>query len=124
MEDVPIACTLSAPDLAAVKERYRQAANHYRASARFSDTNAVISLTGDRAFLRSLLDEMVARESECCAFLSFDVKETHTGFEVVLHVSGDHEMAEDALRESVATMFPTTTPDLLALRGAFSGLRP
>jgi hypothetical protein len=111
MSNSPIACTLSITDLAAVKERYREAANHYHATAQLTDASAVISLTGERPYLRSLLDEMVARESECCTFLTFGIAETHAGFEVELRVSGDHEMAFDALRESVTTMFPTASVD-------------
>jgi hypothetical protein len=111
MTNLPIACTLSTADLAAAKERYREAAAQYDASVRLTDTSAVISMTGDQAFLRSLLDEMVARESECCAFLTFDIAETHQGFEVVLRVPGEKEIVLDALRESVTTMFPTASVD-------------
>lgn len=107
MSSPPIACTLSAPDLAAVKERYRTAADHYRATARLIDTSATITLTGDRTFLRSLLDEMVERESRCCAFLTFNITESSAGFEVILRTSNESELTPHVLRESVATLFPT-----------------
>ena len=107
MSSLPIVCTLSAPDLAGVKERYRTAADHYQATARIAGNTAVISLTGDRAFLQALLDEMVERESECCAFLAFEVTESRTGFEVILQTSNESAMTPHVLHESVATLFPS-----------------
>lgn len=106
MSGLPIACSLSASDLAAVKDRYRAAAGLYQATARISDNHADIALVGDNAPLRALLDEMVERESACCSFLRFDVTETTDGFNVRLSVIEAAGTESDILRESVAAFFP------------------
>jgi hypothetical protein len=104
---LPIACTLTAPDLAAVKERYRVAASHYRATARFNHDHADIELVGNTSALGELLTEMIARESACCSFLAFDCVESDVGYNVRLRVIDASGLANDILRESVATFFPT-----------------
>jgi|GEM_PF-6665912 len=111
MSSLPIACTLSAPDLAAVKERYRMAAGQYQATARIIGNTAVISLSGERAFLQALLDEMVERESACCAFLTIGVTSTQTGFDVELGLSEPIDLATGLLNESVMTLFPAARID-------------
>ncbi|MGH9175453.1 MAG: hypothetical protein ACRD1H_13900 [Vicinamibacterales bacterium] len=105
MSSPPIACTLSPADLAAVQNRYRDAAGSYQATVQIDD-GATIRLTGDKPALRSLLDEVIARERACCSFLTFDVAESRDGYTVRLGVNGAAGLEESILRESVATLFP------------------
>lgn len=109
MSSLPIACTLTATDLAAVKERYREAASQYQATVRVSNAAANISLTGDTTALKDLLDEMIARESACCPFLNFDVEETATGFDVQLRVLDTSGLERGILHESLNAFFPAAT---------------
>ena len=129
MSNLPIACSLSRENLAAVKERYRAATSHYRATARISDNHAEISLTGDKTAIRDLLTEMIERENACCPFLSFIVTESSAGYDVQLTVLDGAGLEDDILRESVDTLFPGSTSidaagGLLSVQGAFAGLRP
>lgn len=129
MSRLPIACTLNATDLAAVKDHYRAAASQYQATARIDGDHADISLTGDKPTLQELLDEMIARESACCPFLAFGVEETPTGFDVRLSVLDASGLERGILAESVNAFFPAATvvdaaSGLIYLQGAFTGLRP
>lgn len=109
MSSLPIACTLTASDLAAVKERYGAAAGHYRANVRISGDHADIALTGDKPALHELLNEMIERESGCCSFLAFALAETAHGYDVRLSVLEGSELAHGILSESVAILFPAAT---------------
>jgi hypothetical protein len=109
MSNLPIACSLTASDLATVKQRYHAAASQYRATARIRDRHADISLAGDKAALRSFLDEMIERESDCCSFLSFSVTESSNGYNVRLTIVDGAGLEDSILRESVATFFPAAT---------------
>ncbi len=106
MSSRPIACSLSASDLASVKERYLEASSDYRATARIIDDHADISLTGDKAALQELLAEMIVRENACCPFLTFGVHGTATGFDVRLDVRDADGIERGILREMVAALFP------------------
>lgn len=109
MSSLPIACSLTASDLAAVKEGYRTAAGQYQATARISEDHADISLTGDKPALQKLMAEMVTRESACCPFMAFDIAESARGFDVRLSVLDASGLERGILRESVATFFPSAT---------------
>lgn len=108
MSYLPIACGLTASDLATVKARYRAAANQYQATARINDGHANISLTGDKTALHDLLTEMIERENACCPFLSFEFTESTTGYQVQLTVLDGSGLDSSILRESIATLFPGT----------------
>lgn len=129
MSNLPIACSLTASDLAAVKERYRAAANQYQATSQINDGHANISLTGDKTALHDLLTEMIERENACCPFLSFIVTESDTGYDIRLAVLDGSGLEASILRETVATLFPGATSidahsGIRSLQGAFAGLRP
>ncbi len=109
MSHLPVACSLTATDLAAVKARYRAAASHYRATARITDNHAEISLAGDKTALHVLLTEMIERENACCPFLSFTVTERNAGYDVRLNVLTSSGLEDDILRESVNAFFPSAT---------------
>jgi hypothetical protein len=106
MSSLPLACSLSAADLAAVRERYHDAAGRYQAAARLDGEMAFIELTGDKPELRALLDEMIEREGACCPFLTFDLAETPDGFRAALGVVGGAGLEDGLLREVVDTLFP------------------
>jgi len=107
MSSLPIACSLTALDLTAVKEHYRAAASNYHATARISDDHASISLSGDKAALGALLAEMIERENACCPFLTFDITETDEGYDIRLRVLDAAGLERDILSELVAALFPT-----------------
>lgn len=109
MSSLPIACSLTASDLAAIKVRYRTAASQYQATARIDDDHADISLTGDKAILRELLTEMIEHESACCPFLAFETAESNLGYDVQLRVLDASGLEHDILRESVEAFFPSAT---------------
>ncbi len=109
MSSLPIACSLTSSDLTAVKERYRAAASQYHATARISGDHANISLSGDKPTLHELLTEMITRENACCPFLTFDVGETTTGFDVRLGVLDAPGLEQGILREMATILFPTAT---------------
>lgn len=101
-----IACSLRATELKQVEGRYREAARHYIGTVRFDESGADVHLIGSKDPLRSLLDEMIARESECCSFLRFDVRETPDGYEVRLSIVAESELSEPLLREMALVLFP------------------
>jgi len=112
MSSLPIACSLTASDLAAATERYRAAASQYQATARIRDGQAEIALTGEKTTLHELLTEMIARENACCPFLTFDVTQTAGGYAVRLGVLDGAGLEHGILRESVAAFFPSATVTL------------
>jgi len=112
MSSLPIACSLTASDLAAVQERYRAAASQYQATVRISDDHAHISLAGDKAALGELLNEMIERESACCPFLAFNVEDTANGFDVRLGILDAPGLERGILRESVEALFSGATVTL------------
>jgi hypothetical protein len=109
MASLPIACTLNAADLAAVRNGYLTAARHYRATARIGNDRAEVSLTGDKTTLRPFLIEMVERESECCSFLTFEVDEATDGFTICIRTDDADQFGHGILSESVAIFFPAAT---------------
>jgi hypothetical protein len=106
MSNLPIACSLTASDLASAKAHYRTAASQYQATVQIRDGQADISLTGDKTTLHDLLTEMIERENACCPFLSFAVIESTTGYDVRLTVLDDSGLEDSILREMVDTLFP------------------
>jgi hypothetical protein len=109
MSSLPIACTLNATELAAVRDGYLMAARYYRATARIGNDRADVTLTGDKTTLRPFLKDMVERESGCCSFLTFEVVETTEGFDICIRTDAADQLGHGILRESVATFFPAAT---------------
>lgn len=109
MSALPIACTLNAEDMAAVKARYQHATDLYRASARIAGAHADVYLQGEKPPIKALLDEMIVRELSCCSFLTFDVAEVEDGYRVQLRMDESDELSQAILRDAVETFFPTAT---------------
>jgi rhodanese-related sulfurtransferase len=99
-------CTLDAADLARVTELYARSANIYQATVRYTGDRAHIHLRGDKAPIAALLDEMIAREGDCCAHIQFDTREADDGYDVVLSVRGAPGMERAVLLDSVPAFFP------------------
>ena len=111
MTDQPIACGLGAADRAEVAAGYARAADRYRATVRFEEDRARVTLRGDTSSLAALLDEMVAREAACCSFLRFDRRDTADGYRVDLAVDAARELARPLLEEMVGVLFPAARPE-------------
>lgn len=97
-QDLPIACSLSAPDL---RDRLAEMAELGRdalTDRRLDGTRAQLRFAGG-AGVRAHVEAVVAAESSCCAFLTFFV--TDEPDVVVLDVDAP-EGAEPALAEWVA----------------------
>jgi hypothetical protein len=83
MQELPIACSLSAVDL---QTRLAEIAAIGRSGLRASsvaDDRSVLRFAGDRA-LRARLEAIVAAEAECCAFLTLSLYDD--GDELVLTI--------------------------------------
>ena len=79
--DLPIACTLTATDL---RQRLAEMSALGEAGLRSSEIRsrrAVLRFERS-ADVRERVDAFVAAESECCAFLGFELGETPTAIEV------------------------------------------
>ena len=102
-------CCLSAAEFARTAERYRQAADHYAASAHMNGDSAVIELHGDKPSLAALLDEMIAREAECCPHLHFAIEESRDGYQVTLSTGEMAGSERFDLTGALSTLFPTAS---------------
>jgi len=102
-------CSLSEAELARVAERYRRAADHYAANAHLDGDSAVIELHGDKPSLAALLDEMIAREAECCPHLHFAIEETGDGYQVTLSTREMTGSERFDLTGALSTLFPTAS---------------
>jgi hypothetical protein len=74
MEEIqpPIACTLRAADVPARAEEIRALGRDGLLSAEGDERRAVLRFRGDAA-TRARVERFVAAESECCAFLRFEI---------------------------------------------------
>ncbi len=102
-------CLLSADVYAAVTAGYARASMRYAAAARVDDDGAVVDLRGPAPELKELLDEMVAREGQCCSQFRFVVTETEGGYRVELTIPDAPGRAATALRQAVPVFFPSAT---------------
>ena len=95
--DVPIACTLSEADL---PQRLADA------RALGADALVGVELSGRDAQLRfdgelERVEQLVAAETRCCAFLEFELKQPGEATELAIHAP---EGAEPVLRSLVAAV--------------------
>jgi hypothetical protein len=88
---LPIACTLTATDLRARGEELRALGGDGLLDASEDDGRAVLRFRPDPS-LRERVDAVVAAESECCAFLTFEV--AHGEDATVLTISAPNGGAE------------------------------
>lgn len=102
-----IGCRLPAAELAAILTRYRRAASLYQATVRFQDHQAHLHLRGDKQALAAFLDDMVAREADCCPGLRFDVEEASDGYRVQLSVPGKIRPKQPVMQKIAHAFFPT-----------------
>lgn len=94
-DEVQIACTLNAGDFQA---RLKTIAALNAASLRGVERDGLrLTLTYARDAFRQV-EQMVSRERECCAFLTFDVRETPDGVQVTI-------TAPAAARDAAAAVF-------------------
>jgi hypothetical protein len=71
--ELPIACTLSGAELASRVAEIRALGEHALLDATEAPGRAVLTFRPD-ADVRERLEAIVAAESECCAFLDFDLE--------------------------------------------------
>jgi hypothetical protein len=90
-EPPPIACTLSATDLRARGEELRALGGHGLVDATEEPGRAVLRFRADPS-VRQRVEAAVAAESECCAFLDFELE--HREDATVLTISAPNGGAE------------------------------
>ena len=90
---LPIACTLSATDLRARAEELRALGGDGLLDASEDGGRAVLRFRPDPS-IRERVEAVVAAESECCAFLHFEVE--HGDDATVLTISAPNGGAEMA----------------------------
>jgi hypothetical protein len=88
---LPIACTLTATDLRARGEELRALGGDGLVDASEEEGRAVLRFRPDPS-VRARVDAVVAAESECCAFLDFEVE--HGDDATVLTISAPNGGAE------------------------------
>lgn len=88
---LPIACTLSATDLRARGEELRALGGDGLLDATEDEARAVLRFRPDPS-VRERVEALVAAESECCAFLDFEV--AHGDDATVLTISAPNGGAE------------------------------
>ena len=90
-EPLPIACTLSATDLRARSEQLRALGGDGLLHASEAEGRAVLRFRPDTS-VRKRVEAVVAAESECCAFLDFQLE--HGEDATVLTISAPNGGAE------------------------------
>ena len=90
-QPLPIACTLSAPELRARGEELRALGGDGLVDASEDAGRAVLRFRADPA-IRERVEAVVAAESECCAFLDFQLE--HGDDASVLTISAPNGGAE------------------------------
>ena len=88
---LPIACTLSSTDLRERGKELRALGRDALLDATEADGRAVLRFRPDPS-VRRRVDSVVAAESECCAFLEFEV--AHEDESTVLTISAPNGGAE------------------------------
>lgn len=89
-----IACTLGAGDF---KERVAEIRGLARRSLRRSERDALtLRLTYDRDAL-AVVEDIVAKESDCCAFLDFDLRHDAAGVQLAITAPASAADAADQL---------------------------
>lgn len=92
--ETPIACSLSAEEL---PKRLREMRDIGRDALRSVDRDGAMRFRAGRA-TRDRLEAVIAAESACCAFLSFDLRDD--GDDLVLSIAGP-STAEPLARDLV-----------------------
>ena len=88
---LPIACTLSATDLQARGKELRALGGDGLVNATEEPGRAVLRFRPDPS-VRERVEALVAAESECCAFLDFELEHGHTA--TVLTISAPNGGAQ------------------------------
>lgn len=97
---VPTACTLpTAEQPLRVAEFDALFATAVRPAERTSATTLLVHLPADAV---STVQDLVARETACCSFFSFDVRASDSGTDVLVRVPEEHAPVLDALERVVS----------------------
>ena len=96
-EELPIACSLTASQL---PERLAEIAALSRDSF-LADGPDGLRFRGDKS-TRARLDALVAAESECCSFLSFDVRRDEGELVLSIAAPPDAQGVADSLTDAFA----------------------
>lgn len=104
MTNQPQGCSLTAVQFDQVSDIYAQASTMYNATAQVGAGRANVELRGPKELLRTLLDEMVTRESGCCSHIAFEIDERANGYHVTLQMP---DQGSEAIRQAVAAFFPS-----------------
>jgi hypothetical protein len=105
---VPTACTLpTAEQPLRVAEFDALFATAVRPAERTGPTTLLVHLPADAA---STIRDLVARETACCSFFSFDVRASESGTDVLVRVPEQHSAVLDALSERAESARANTAP--------------
>ena len=100
MQDIPIACTLTAADYRDREKAWLKLGRFVRASAPIPGGLSV-SFTPALGLHHSLT-ELVRLEAECCAWMSFAIADSSD--EIRLSISSDSEDGERGIRQAFAPL--------------------
>jgi hypothetical protein len=115
ISETPIACTLSAGDY---KERLAEIAKLARdALWSYKRDGLILRLRYDAVFA-DRVKEMVRREQDCCAFLTFELREQGREILVTVSASEKARVAAEVMFDQFITSAPPNTP--VAARAALA----
>lgn len=97
----PVACSLSAGDLAERTSKWRQVAGFAR--SRHVENGVIVATYPRHEGLRQQLQELIAAEAECCPFMHFNLEERGDELLVELQVPDD-------MRTTAAAMLAFDVP--------------
>jgi hypothetical protein len=105
---VPTACTLpTAEQPLRVAEFDVLFATAVRPAERTSATTLLVHLPADAV---STIRDLIARETACCSFFSFDVRASDSVTDVLVQVPEQHSAVLDALSERAESARANTAP--------------
>lgn len=105
--EMPIACTLTVGDY---KERLAQIAELARDALRSHERNGLVLTLRYDAAAAERIREMVRREQDCCAFLTFDCREEGDEVAVTISAPESARIAAETLFEQFVTPAPSGSP--------------
>jgi hypothetical protein len=105
-QHLPIACTLSADDLAARQALIRTVSHEALIDKQQHGPRAVLRFAAG-AGVRERVAEIVAAEADCCAFLKMELADEPDAIRLTIEAPADAEPVLDELLQSFEPIRPT-----------------